>query len=36
MSVAFRIFLLVRVIGAMYVNINDCDEGMCHILPTWR
>ncbi|KIP10081.1 glycosyltransferase family 22 protein [Phlebiopsis gigantea 11061_1 CR5-6] len=26
MSVAFRIIVLLRVIGAMYVNINDCDE----------
>ena len=27
MSVAFRMIVLLRVIGAMYVNINDCDEG---------
>ncbi|EKM61384.1 glycosyltransferase family 22 protein [Phanerochaete carnosa HHB-10118-sp] len=26
MSVVFRVFLLVRVMGAMYVNLNDCDE----------
>ena len=26
-SLAFRIFLLIRVTGAMYVGLNDCDEG---------
>ncbi|GJE87696.1 glycosyltransferase family 22 protein [Phanerochaete sordida] len=26
MSVAFRAYLLVRVLAAMYVNLNDCDE----------
>lgn len=26
-SLAFRIFLIVRVTGAMYANITDCDEG---------
>ena len=27
MSVAFRLFVMIRVIGAMYANLNDCDEG---------
>lgn len=25
-ATAFRLFLLVRVVGAMYSNIQDCDE----------
>jgi alpha-1,2-mannosyltransferase len=32
-SVAFRIFLLVRVLGAMYVRLSDCDEGACRLSP---
>lgn len=31
-SVAFRILLLVRVVGAMYSNIDDCDEGLSRII----
>jgi alpha-1,2-mannosyltransferase len=28
-SLAVRILLLARVAGAMYSNIDDCDEGRC-------
>lgn len=27
LSLAFRLLVLIRVMGAMYSNINDCDEG---------
>lgn len=31
-SLAFRIFLMVRVTGAMYANITDCDEGEVYFI----
>lgn len=31
-SLAFRIFVLIRVTGAMYVGLNDCDEGEYSVL----
>ena len=32
-SAALRILLLIRVTGAMYSGIQDCDEGMVHVPP---
>ncbi len=30
-SLAVRIILLVRIAGAMYTNISDCDEGQFYV-----
>lgn len=34
LSLAFRMLLLIRVSGAMYSNITDCDEG-AHRFASW-